>query len=340
MRGESALDESVYRGAFERIDTPSFIADTGFVIRDMNAAGLAFTGYEYDEIVGQSATTVATDEEVYADIVDTVVGGEPWSGDFELQTKDGRTVIGQGSAAPIILDGETRGFVAVFIDKTKEREYQNTAEVLGRLLRHDLRNDLNALYGFVQQAQLQLSDADADANLEKAKEKLAEIMSKSERARELRKHLEQTYEASNQPVRLDHTLHEALVENINRFEDAEFYFDDFQNVEVVADQLLPTVLESIVENAIVHNDAATPIVEIDVEERESDAIVTVSDNGPGIPEGHEDLIFGREEVSQLHHGSGVSLFFVDNVVQSYQGEVWVERDGTDGATFKLRLEKA
>lgn len=339
MEGDGGLDDAIYRGAFERIDTPAFIADTDFVIREMNEAGLAFTGYEYDEVVGEFATAVAADEETYAEVVDTLVNGGTWSGDFELQTKGGRTVIGQGSAAPIALDGEIQGFVAVFIDKTKQREYQNTAEVLNRLLRHDLRNDLNALYGYVQQIQLRIEDESAEDYLEKTKEKLSQIMSKSERARELRRHLEDTYEASNRPVRLDHALHDALVETINRFDGAEFYFEDFPETHVVADQLLSTVLESVIENAVVHNDKDTPVVEIEVDERDGDVVVAVSDNGPGIPDGQEDLIFGREEIDQLHHGSGVSLFFTDNVIRSYYGEIWVEDNEPEGATFKIRLDR-
>jgi len=334
------LDERIYREAFEHIDTPSFIADTNFVVRDMNEAGLSFTGYEYEEIVGQAATTVAADQEVYAEIASTLTAGDTWSGDFELQTKEGDTVIGQGSAAPIVVDGETEAFVAVFIDKTKERQYQNTSEVLNRLLRHDLRNDLNVLYGLIQQVQSQTDDEAAGENLQEAKEKLNQIIGKSERARELSKHLNRTHEAANQPVRLDHALHEALMNNIREFEEAEFYFEDLPAVTVVADHILTTVLEALLENAVVHNDKSQPVVEVTVDERERTVVVTVADNGPGIPSGQRNLVFGREEVDQLHHGTGVSLFFVDNVVQSYRGSVWVEANDPEGAKFKIELRKA
>lgn len=340
MTDTDDFEDAIYKGAFERIGTPSFIADTNFIIRDMNEAGLAFTGYEYDEIVGEPATVVASDEGVYIEIVETLVDGETWSGDFELRTRDDNTVIGQGSAAPIIVEGETRAFVAVFIDKTKERQYQNTSEVLNRLLRHDLRNDLNALYGYIQQVRLRTDDEEALTYLDNAKEKVNQIISKSERARELRDYLTRTYEAANQPVQLDHALHEALMENIREFDGAEFYFEDIPEVTVLADQLLSTILDAVIENAVVHNDSDRPVVKVEVDEREREVVVSVSDNGPGVPAGREDLIFGREEVDQLHHGSGVSLFFVDNVLQSYHGDIWVESGESEGATFKIELQRA
>lgn len=340
MTDTGKFRDRIYKRAFERIGTPSFIADTNFIIRDMNEAGLAFTGYEYDEIVSEPATVVAADQDIYTEIVDTLVSSETWSGDFELWTKNGDTVIGQGSAAPIVVEGETRAFVAVFIDKTKERQYQNTSEVLSRLLRHDLRNDLNALYGYIQQVRLRTNDEQALTYIDNAKEKVNQIVSKSERARELRNYLTQTYEAANQPVRLDHALHEALMENIREFEDAEFYFEDIPEVSVLADQLLSTILDAVIENAVVHNDSDQPVVEIEVDERENEVIVSVSDNGPGVTAGREELIFGREEVDQLHHGSGVSLFFVDNVLQSYHGDIWVESSESEGSTFKIELQRA
>lgn len=336
----TTLPDAVYREAFRNIDIPALISDTNFVIQDVNPAGREFTGYTYDEMVGESVVMVAGDEEVYANIVDTVVDGEVWSGDFELRTKEGRTVFGSGSAAPITVDGELQGFLAVFVNMTKRRQLENTVEVLNRVLRHDLKNDLNVLYGYIQQAQTRAANGDSIAQLEDAKDKLTEVISKSERARDLRQLLERTYEEQNRPTRLDYVLNDTIVDMISEFEDAEFHFKDFPPIPVVADNLLSIVFETIIENAVVHNDKPTPVVEISVEERETTVVIRIADNGPGVPEQETDVIFGREEIDQLHHGSGISLFFADSVIESYNGDIWVERNDPAGSVFTIELLKA
>ncbi len=332
---------TVYEEAFRNIDAPALIVDTGLVIRDVNEAGLEFTGYEYEEFVGQSATIVSDDDETYAEIVEAITDGGAWSGDFELRRKDGERVFGRGSVAPVALDGETRGYVAIFIDTTKQHRYKNAMEVLNRLLRHDLRNDLNAAYGNLENAQARIDDEVASEYLDQVKGALARVVGRSERARNLGELLEQTYETTSYPVRLDHALHEALVDTIDEFDGAQFRFGTFPAVRVEADHRLVTVFEAILENAVVHNDRETPVVDIEIEVEESeDRVVTrIADNGSGVPEDQTDLIFGREEIDQLHHGSGISLFFADNVVENYGGDIRVDTDRTEGTAFEIELKR-
>jgi signal transduction histidine kinase len=212
-------------------------------------------------------------------------------------------------------------------------------DVLNRLLRHDLRNDLNVAYGNLQNAQSRVDDEDVSEHLEQVEDALARVINRSERARSLGELLEQAYELDNRPVRLDQVLHETLVEAINRFEDARFRFETFPETRVVADHLLKTVFTAVLENAVIHNDAELPTVDVTVEERAEDVVVRIVDNGPGVPEGAVDLIFGREELDQLHYGSGISLFFADAVVRSYNGDIDVDADRSEGAEFRIRLNK-
>lgn len=326
--------------AFRNIGVSSFILDEAFIIRDVNNAGLEFTNYSYNELIDERITIIADDVEVLREVVNTVQHGHTWTGDLELKTKMDKTIHGEGSVAPIRARGEKQGYVAVFIDTTKQRQFENAAEVLNRLLRHDLRNELQALYGSIQLAIRRAEKDEVLYQLEQSKDQVMEILNMSERARDLRTHFERTFEAANRPIRVDHALNEALVDPLNEFDDAEFLFGQFPEIRVVADDLLSIVFESVIENAVVHNDKDTPTVEVGVEEWDSDIIVSVGDNGPGIPDENKDLIFGREEEDHLHHGSGISLFFADTVIDSYNGDIWVEDNTPRGARFKIRLRKA
>lgn len=335
-------DFSLYKEAFRSISIPALIFDTDLIIRDVNTAGLDFTGYAQNEFVGENVSIVAGNDDTHSEIVETIVNDEAWSGGFPLETKTGQIVYGRGSVAPIILDEEKRGYVAIFIDTTKRRQYRNTSEVLNRLLRHDLRNDVNVLYGSLQRALVEL-DEDYEAvetEIDDALNKLSDIVRKTERARDLSAMLEESFDADNHAVRLDHVLNETLVNALQEFDDTELYFNDPPEVKVVADDLLRTVLKTLIENAVMHNDKDPPTVTVDVEVTDADVVISVVDNGPGVPDREKDLIFGREEEGPLHHGSGISLFFADNVINSYEGKLWVEDNDPEGAVFKLQLDRA
>lgn len=51
----------------------------------------------------------------------------------------------------------------------------------------------------------------------------------------------------------------------------------------------------------------------------------------------KDLVFGREETDQLNHGDGFGLFFVENVVEESDGEIWIEDNEPTGSVFKIAL---
>ncbi|KAB1194130.1 PAS domain S-box protein [Haloferax sp. MBLA0076] len=332
-------DPELYREAFRSTDIPMLIADTNFAFRDINDAGLDFLGYDYDEIIGESVGLIAGDEEVYYEIIEHMLAGESWSGEFVVRRTDDRVVYGHGFATPIVVEGEVQGFLAFFLDTTKQQQYENVSEVLSRLLRHDLRNELNVIYGYTQQVASRIDDEEALAELQLVQDKVLDIVHKSERARDLRDLLERSHDRSNRPVRLDTVLQKRTVDATIDYPDAEFTFENFPEVEVVADDLLGEAIECLLENAVTHNDKETPVVDISVERANGSVYIRVADNGPGVPEAQRDLIFGREEYDQLHHGTGISLFFADNVISSYDGDLWVEDDDDEGAVFCIRLEE-
>jgi signal transduction histidine kinase len=68
-------------------------------------------------------------------------------------------------------------------------------------------------------------------------------------------------------------------------------------------------------------------------------VVSVADNGPGVPDAEKERIFGRKEESDLEHGEGIGLYFVDRIVTTYGGDVWVEDGPEGGAVFRVQLPR-
>ncbi|MDQ2071263.1 ATP-binding protein [Haloarcula sp. H-GB4] len=100
------------------------------------------------------------------------------------------------------------------------------------------------------------------------------------------------------------------------------------------------MFRNVLTNAIQHNDSAPPSVAVDVTDDGDAVSVTVSDNGPGIPDEQKRTVFERGEKRPDSEGTGVGLYLVRTLVDAYGGDVWVEDNEPRGAVVGLTLPKA
>ncbi len=112
------------------------------------------------------------------------------------------------------------------------------------------------------------------------------------------------------------------------------------------DELHRMVL-NLLENAIRHTPAGTA-VEVGLGEGDGVAVLTVSDDGPGLPAGMETQIFDRfvrgegpaDRTSRNGTGTGLGLSIVRAVAVSHGGGVSAGSGPTGGARFEVRLPLA
>lgn len=65
--------------------------------------------------------------------------------------------------------------------------------------------------------------------------------------------------------------------------------------------------------------------------------IRVADNGPGIPEDQRDRIFESDEKGLDSTGTGMGLYLVTNLVDMYDGSVWIEDNEPRGTVFVVEL---
>jgi signal transduction histidine kinase len=67
--------------------------------------------------------------------------------------------------------------------------------------------------------------------------------------------------------------------------------------------------------------------------------VSVSDNGPGIPEDMQEKIFERFwQISEKNRsGLGIGLYISKMIVEAHRGRIWVESKVGQGSTFSFTL---
>jgi signal transduction histidine kinase len=112
------------------------------------------------------------------------------------------------------------------------------------------------------------------------------------------------------------------------------------DVDVLANEMLGSVFRNLLNNAVQHNDAETPVVEVDCDVRAEDVIVRVADNGPGIPDEQKERIFEKDRKGIGSSGTGMGLYLVRTLVEGYGGDVRVEDGEPSGSVFVVRLPRA
>jgi two-component system, OmpR family, sensor kinase len=107
---------------------------------------------------------------------------------------------------------------------------------------------------------------------------------------------------------------------------------------------LRQILANLMRNALVHTPAGTPI-EVSVDADERDAVLTVRDHGPGIPDAAMGSLFERfwradGGRGRGKAGAGLGLAIVSAIVDAHGGQVRAENAPDGGAAFVVRLPKA
>jgi signal transduction histidine kinase len=111
--------------------------------------------------------------------------------------------------------------------------------------------------------------------------------------------------------------------------------------EVFADEReITQVFEHLIGNALKFRKAdVKPEIMIQSEQGTGEHIISVADNGPGIPPAfHKEVFtaFKRLQGKEVA-GSGLGLAISNKIVQAHGGRIWIESDGHSGTTVKFTL---
>ena len=230
------------------------------------------------------------------------------------------------------------GTTIVLQDITAEREREQRLAVLNRVLRHNLRNDLNVVQGFIDIARERTDDPELENYLATAEENTRGVIELGEKARDIERVVGSDDREPGE-LHLRALFEELRTELLEINPDATITLDVPPEVRLTADELLvDRVLRNLLENAIEHGDGeVTVTARRETRHGEPHAVLTVADEGPGIP-AHELSVLEALEETALEHGSGLGLWLVEWGVSALGGTVTFETDG--GTTVTLELPDA
>jgi signal transduction histidine kinase len=207
---------------------------------------------------------------------------------------------------------------------------------------HDLRTPLGFIKGYT--TTLLRSDTDWDAATQK--EFLTIIDEETDRLAELIENVlesarlqSQTLRMDFHPIRLDALIREIAVRAQTHYRSLRVKLDLDEGSAVEADSVrLAQIFENLFSNTIKYAPGA-PIT-ITLKYADEHALISFSDNGPGIDKDFLPFIFERfyrVPGQASGTGTGLGLFICKQIVQAHHGKIWADSKLGEGTNFFIEI---
>ncbi|HVS53522.1 MAG TPA: HAMP domain-containing sensor histidine kinase [Opitutaceae bacterium] len=261
-----------------------------------------------------------------------------------------RRILETGDLAARVPGSEGRGELAVLVRQLNTLLDRNAAHV--RVLRetldnlaHDLRTPLTRLRGT---AELALHDGGDPAQ---ARDALADCVDESDRVLHLLEALLDISAAEAGALKLNRDALD-LRSLVERAADLYREVAEEKHIAILLDQPAPVELRAdairlgqainnLLDNALKYTPASGR-VSLATRMEGGAAILTVTDNGRGVPLAEREAIFRRlyrGDASRSQRGLGLGLSLVKAIVEAHGGSVAVDDAPGGGARFTLRLPR-
>jgi PAS domain S-box-containing protein len=309
----------------------------------VNDAFERLTGYRAGEAIGRDCRFLQgpeTDPEPVAELRAAIDEERSTSVELLNYRKDGQRFWNRLDVAPV-RDGEgaVTHYVGFQRDVGERRLREQRLKVLNRVLRHNLRNDMNQVLGYADLLEAAVEDPEVSGYVETITDRAAGLVALVEKVNRVETVFETTDEdVVTAPIR-------RLLENVTEGArdshpeaDVSLECDLPAGTDPVVEPTVTVAVGELVDNGVRHNDADRPEVTIRVREDESVAgwvAVEVVDDGPGIPERERTVLKHGE--TPLEHGDRVGLWMVDWLVERVGGEIAFYEPESDGSRVVVRV---
>jgi len=330
MTGFPKADYVARTRVVETLQEAIFVLDWDDHILDLNEATVALFDSSASTMIGEPIRSV----------IDGLEGTElpaGATGTVALRTSKGRrqfqfSVSGVDEAATDHADDPVARTV-LFRDVTDRQTREQRLTVLNRILRHNVRNNLDVVLAYADH----VDDEEIRAGIRESTSDLLELSKKVRDAEEI------MTESTDPPDQVD--LADVASTVVDQFRTD----DNSSDISLVCpDEVLISshravirqALSELVENSLAHTDKDLPHVEISVREVSDDAVeISVTDDGPGLPEREQEILAAGTE-TKLKHGQGIGLWFVNWAVTQLGGDLQFQENDPEGSIVTIRLYDA
>ncbi len=248
-------------------------------------------------------------------------------------------------------NNENIGVITLLQDITKSKEIDKMKTEFIATVSHEFKTPLTSIGMSVD-----LLSADKDINSNPMHKDLIRIIKeKKERMVYLIKDLLDLskIETGKGQIKLENCKLKSILEN--SIEDLKNYCDEQEaevtlenideNLSVYADpSKISLVIKNLISNAVKYRkENVKPKILIDIIKKSNNVIVSVKDNGRGIPQDYLEKIFEKFIQVKVSNdgkieGTGLGLSICKGIIKAHNGEIWVESTVDKGSTFYFSLK--
>ena len=237
---------------------------------------------------------------------------------------------------------------------SRERTQLETKEKLKdevvSMLSHEIKNPLTPIQ---MASKLLLMEKDGSLN-EKQRLRIQTILKNSNILSELLSDFSEVKKLDLDQIKLSKTevdlkkYLENVVESVRPFtgeKNIQFSLDLTKSWVIVCDQKrISQVISNLVKNAIDFVPEGKGMITISAEMSKEGTIISITDNGIGIPSTDAEIIFDRFKQLEhpeyiQHEGTGLGLSVCKGIVEAHGGRIWLDKSYDKGARFKFLIPK-
>lgn len=313
--------------------------DQGRIVR-FNPAAEAITGYSAMSLAGRPLADVATDP-APSEFLPNSPDAPTASVRFRITDTTGAQIAVSGRAIALMRDESPDGWLVAFSPARKIDEIEQLKNELVSTVSHELKTPLATIKAYTSTLRqnshvLETQREEFLAVVEQQADRLSRLIddmllvSRVEAAQMLRRRVMMSVD-----VLLDRVLAELSID-ASRFHVVRNCGDSAISGDP---ERIHDVLRNIIENAVKYSpEGGTITIESSFDGERT--ILSVRDEGVGIPEEHLPYIFDRfyrveSEITTRAGGSGLGLFIVHSLVRAHGGTIDVRSGEGEGTTFTL-----
>ena len=332
-----------------------FMIDPEGILTSWNAGVEQLLGYSEQEWIGQLASMIFTPEEVAVEVCESEMRLARETGNAAdirwHRHKNGTDFFANGVMNAVRGEqGELIGYAKILSDETARKQLQdaltesNSAlEQFAYVASHDLQEPLrtmSAYAGLLSKKYGGRLDADADQFLNFI---VAAAVRMSALVRDLLAYARVTTEEGRpSSIALDEDLEAALthLDQAIKESGASITHDPLPTLQVDRGQMV-RLFQNLIGNAIKYRKPdQVPKVHVSAEQKGSEWVISIRDNGIGFDPKHASAIFEpfkRLHTAEEYPGTGVGLAICRRIVQAQRGRIWAESQQGEGTTFCFTL---
>jgi len=225
---------------------------------------------------------------------------------------------------------------SLLVERKRVEAKQAKLTLLNRVLRHNILNAMNVIRGRAEM-HTERTDGDGHRELDVIVTRSDDIVDLIEKVHTFIERVSNDGDPDLKPIDLAAVLEDEIENTRRAYPQAEVSADVPTDVRVLADEMLAEAFENLVMNAVEHNDKEKPVVTVSIEDQEDATVVSVVDNGPGIPDDEKESLFEWNPEVTSRPAMGVGLSLVETLIDQYGGSIWIEDNTPEGSIFRVTL---